>query len=90
MPEEGASYSGENRTSFGQGNSAIPTKADKIPSSSEEIERRLQQQIDDINSKRKRDTDLLNGTVCISVQSLHMKLQRKSYRYGPRRAGQGI
>lgn len=60
MPEEGASYGGENRTSLGQGNS-IPNKGDKIPSSSEELERRLQQQIDDINSKRKRDTDLLNG-----------------------------
>jgi hypothetical protein len=59
IPEEEASFVNENGTSFARGN-PVPTKGDKIPSS-EELQRRLQQQIDDINSKRKRDTDLLNG-----------------------------
>ena len=50
----------------GKGGSSIPgSKQDVLPNenaSHDDIQRSCQQLIDDINAKRKRDTDLLNGT----------------------------
>lgn len=52
--------------------------------SSDEIQRRVQQQIDDINAKRKRDTDLLNGNAFFRIYLIHLFYLRIIYPKGPR------